>query len=83
MIPIVLHFVLQDSNNVEMISSSDCNCLIKCLSRQCYEMYCCDLINPDELECVHVSKVRNSDFVLTDFVQYLRDSSPTFLGPVK
>ncbi|XKL64428.1 hypothetical protein PGB90_004514 [Kerria lacca] len=50
----------EDSNKIEMISSINSNCLIKCFSRNCYQRYCCDLIDPVELESVCISKLKNN-----------------------
>lgn len=52
----LLKFVtFQDSNCTELISSVEGNCLVKCLSPDCYERYCCDLIDPEELRSIFIA----------------------------
>ncbi|KAK7588138.1 hypothetical protein V9T40_005383 [Parthenolecanium corni] len=49
----------KDSNNFEMISSLDNNCLVKCASAECYQRYCCDLIDGEALESICIPKLQD------------------------
>ncbi|XP_065201708.1 calcium/manganese antiporter SLC30A10 [Planococcus citri] len=47
----------KDDNCLELISSNDSNCLVKCVNPECYERYCCDMhTSKTELKAVLVSK---------------------------
>lgn len=65
---IIFPYRFQDSNCIELISSSDGNCLVKCVNPECYERYCCDMHTLSaELKAVIVSKLSVNIFLRTDF----------------